>query len=72
MNKSIKTIDTKLKRRSHIPHDISCHDRWWREYNGLSIFTLLAKYPKMTFNEIHNILYNEGGCIDENGLIRKR
>lgn len=43
--------------------------KWSKEFDGKNIMALCVVKPKMTFNEILNVIYNEGGTVDGNGII---
>lgn len=45
--------------------------KWCREFDGQSILALVQAKPKMTFNEIKNVIENEGGSIDSDGIIHR-
>lgn len=45
---------------------------WSLEYDGMPIWCILDKHPKMTFDEVKRIIEGEGGTVDECGLIHKR
>ena len=44
---------------------------WSKEFNGKSVVALLLIKPKMTYNEILNVIQNEKGTVDANGIIHK-
>lgn len=44
---------------------------WSVDYDGQSIVQLLIAKPKMTYAEITNVIVNEGGVIDEKGIIHR-
>ena len=44
---------------------------WSVEYDGRSILELLAERPKMSFDEVRNLIINEGGFIDSRAIIHK-
>ena len=43
--------------------------KWSVEMDGKNIMALMAVKPKMTFNEVVNVIVNEGGSVDNNGII---
>lgn len=44
---------------------------WSVEMDGRSIIPLIASRPKMTYAEIVNVIENEGGYVDDKGIIHK-
>ena len=44
---------------------------WSSEYDGISVLILMLQKPKMSLNEIRNVIENEGGSIDTDGIIHK-
>ena len=44
---------------------------WSVDYDEKSILVLLALKPKMTYGEILNVIINEGGYVDSEGIIHK-
>ena len=49
----------------------ACTNNWSVEFDGKNIFALVAVKTNMTYAEIRNVIMNEGGTIDENGIIHK-
>lgn len=45
--------------------------KWCREFNGKNILALVIAKPKMTFAEIKNVIVNEGGSVDSEGIIHR-
>lgn len=45
--------------------------KWCREFDGCHIIVIVAGKPKMTYDEILNVILNEGGSIDENGIVHR-
>lgn len=45
--------------------------KWCREFNGKNILALVIAKPKMTFAEIKNVIVNEGGSVDSEGVIHR-
>lgn len=45
--------------------------KWCREFDGKNILALVIAKPKMTYNEIKNIIVNEGGSVDSAGIIHR-
>lgn len=43
--------------------------KWCREFDGKSIVALCIVKNKMTYNEIVNVIVNEGGSVDSQGII---
>lgn len=43
--------------------------KWSKEFDGKNIMALCIVKPKMTFNEIMNVITNEGGTVDPDGTI---
>lgn len=50
---------------------ITSENKWSVEMDGKSILALLAIKPKMSYTEVVNIIHNEGGSIDKEGIIHK-
>lgn len=46
-------------------------NNWSVEFDGKNILALVAVRTDMTFGEIRNVIINEGGIIDNNGIIHK-
>jgi len=44
---------------------------WSNDFNGKSVMSLVLLKPKMTFNEILNVIRNEGGTVDACGIVHK-
>lgn len=44
---------------------------WSVEFDGKSIIPLLAVKPGLSFNEVKMIIQNEGGYVDDKGIIHK-
>lgn len=55
----------------HLPKEELKTVKWCREFDGKSIVALCIVKPKMTFNEIKNIIINEGGSVDNAGIIHR-
>ena len=49
----------------------ACTNNWSVEFDGKNILALVAVKTEMTFGEIRNVIINEGGIIDNNGIIHK-
>ena len=45
--------------------------KWSVEMDGKNILAIVIAKPKMTYNEIRNVIINEGGSIDSNGIIHR-
>ena len=45
--------------------------KWCRDYDGKSIMELCLAKPKMTYNEIVNVITNEGGTVDKDGTVHR-
>lgn len=45
--------------------------KWSRDFDGMSIIVLMAYRPKMTVAELRNVITNEGGRIDDQGIIHR-
>ena len=55
-----------------VAHDIANKALPWSiELDGKSILIALAARPKMTYNEIVNVIKNEGGSVDAAGIIHR-
>ena len=58
--------------RNRHPHWTIHHEnRWSEEFDGKSILALVILKPKMTYAEIKNIIINEGGSVDAQGIIHR-
>ena len=44
---------------------------WSKEFDGKSIFDLMEQWPKMPYAHIKMVIANEGGFIDDKGIIHK-
>ena len=44
---------------------------WSHEYDGKSVIELMEKWPKMPYIHIKMVIENEGGSIDDKGIIHK-
>lgn len=49
----------------------SSTNNWSVELDGKSVLALAIVKPEMTFAEIKNVIINEGGYVDSNGIIHK-
>ena len=58
-------------RHSHVHWTIHHENRWSVEFDGKSILALCILKPKMTYAEIKNVILNEGGTIDAEGIIHR-
>lgn len=55
-----------------IAHDIINKALPWSvELDGKNILAILMTHPKMTYNEVVNVIKNEGGTVDAAGIIHK-
>lgn len=45
--------------------------KWCREFDGKNILALVIAKPKMTYAEIKNVIVNEGGSVDSEGIIHR-
>lgn len=45
--------------------------KWCRDYDGKNIMALCIAKPKMTYNEILNVIINEGGTVDKDGTVHR-
>lgn len=45
--------------------------KWSWLFDGKHVLALCAWKPKMTYGEIRNVILNEGGTIDKDGIIHK-
>lgn len=45
--------------------------KWSIMFDGKSILALMAYKPKMTYNELLNIIANEGGSVSVDGIIHR-
>lgn len=46
-------------------------NNWSVEWDGKPALLLVAEKPKMSYKEILQVIQNEGGYVDSNGIIRK-
>jgi hypothetical protein len=44
---------------------------WSKEYDGKSVLELMEKWPKMPYAHVKMVIENEGGFIDNKGIIHK-
>lgn len=44
---------------------------WSEDFDGKSVFELMEQWQKMPFAHIKMVIENEGGSIDNNGIIHK-
>ena len=44
---------------------------WAVELDGLNILAAVITHPKMSYAEVKHVIINEGGTIDENGIVHK-
>lgn len=44
---------------------------WSKDYDGKSVFELMADKPKMPFEDIKMVVEGEGGSIDNQGIIHR-
>lgn len=58
-------------RHRHQHWEIQHENRWSVEFDGKSILALVILKPKMTYAEIKNIIINEGGSVDAQGIIHR-
>lgn len=49
----------------------SITNNWSIEFDGKSILELYAAKPKMSYAEIREVILNEGGTINADGIIHK-
>lgn len=57
--------------QSHTHWTVHHENRWSVEFDGKNILALVILKPKMTYAEIKNIILNEGGSIDSEGIIHR-
>lgn len=70
-DKTINGTDYKKESNHYIEKEPLKQVVWSKEMDGKSILVLLAAYPKMSYAEILNVILNEGGNVDESGIIHK-
>lgn len=46
-------------------------NNWSVEFDGKNILALVAVKTEMTYADIRNVIINEGGIIDNNGIIHR-
>lgn len=44
---------------------------WSHEYDGKSVIELMEKWQKMPYTHVKMVIENEGGSIDDKGIIHK-
>ncbi len=44
---------------------------WSVDYDGKSVFDVMEQWPKMPYAHIKMVIANEGGSIDDKGIIHK-
>ena len=44
---------------------------WSHEYDGKSVIELMEKWQKMPYTHVKMVIENEGGSIDNKGIIHK-
>lgn len=44
---------------------------WSVDYDGKSVFDLMEQWDKMPYSHIKMVIANEGGFIDDKGIIHK-
>lgn len=44
---------------------------WSKEFDGRSVFELMEQWQKMPYAHVKMVIENEGGSIDNNGIIHK-
>ena len=44
---------------------------WSVDYDGKSVFDVMEQWPKMPYAHIKMVIANEGGFIDDKGIIHK-
>lgn len=80
MTKPTSSILCELIQSGSICKDMKNHHRvqkeltqlkWSIEFDGKSIIPLMMVKDKMTYAEIVNVIVNEGGSVDENGIIHR-
>lgn len=47
----------------------SSTNKWCVKYDKWPIFIVMKEHPKMSYNDIKNVIENEGGTVDEQGFI---
>jgi len=45
---------------------------WSKEFDGKSVFELMEQWPKMPYAHIKMVITNEGGYIDDDGIIHRK
>lgn len=53
------------------PHGERFTHNWSIEFDGKNVMALVMLKPKMTYSEILNVIQNEGGYVDSNGIVHK-
>ena len=44
---------------------------WSIEFDGKSVFDLMEQWEKMPFSHVKMVITNEGGFIDDKGIVHK-
>lgn len=44
---------------------------WSTQYEGRHVLELVMAHAKMSYKEMLNVIQNEGGYVDSNGIIHK-
>lgn len=50
---------------------VTVTNNWSVEFDGKNILALLIVKPKMTYQEVLDVIINEGGYVDSEGIIYK-
>lgn len=45
---------------------------WSKEFDGKSVFDLMEQWPKMPYAHVKMVIENEGGSIDDEGIIHRK
>lgn len=65
-------VDYNLEERHRHPQKEDWKQvKWCRELDGKNILALVMLKPQMTYAEIKNVIVNEGGSVDSQGIIHR-
>ena len=65
----IKSVGPGITRR---PREEWKQVKWSDDFDGKSIVELMMYKEKMSYADVLNIIKNEGGSVDEQGIIHRR
>ena len=71
INDAYNSEDRHRRPAEHIGADTRTLYKFSEEFDGKSIVVLCIVKPKMTYAEIVNVIVNEGGSVDSQGIVHK-